>query len=85
MLRSSGIAFHDLKDQAIFDGDNEVLTQAGKPFSVFTPYKNAWLKRLTAADYAAYASSGHLAAASWLASPRWPISALQRLILPPWH
>ena len=35
-LQALGIAFHTRKDQAIFDGD-EVLTQAGKPFSVFTP------------------------------------------------
>ena len=49
-LAGAGIGFHAFKDQAIFDGD-EVLTQAGKPFSVFTPYKNAWLKRLTAADH----------------------------------
>ena len=38
-LQADGIDFHSSKDQAIFDGD-EVLTQAGKPFSVFTPYKN---------------------------------------------
>ena len=59
-LAGEGIAFHDFKDQAIFERD-EVLTQAGKPFTVFTPYKNAWLKRLTAADYARHATSGHLA------------------------
>ncbi len=33
------------KDQVIFEID-EVLSLAGKPFSVFTPYKNAWLKKL---------------------------------------
>ena len=33
------------KDQVIFDTD-EVLTQAGTPFGIFTPYKNAWLKKL---------------------------------------
>lgn len=59
-LGELGIAFHHFKDQAIFDGD-EVVTQAGKPFSVFTPYKNAWLKRLTAADCAAYTGQGQLA------------------------
>jgi len=59
-LSASGIAFHGLKDQAIFDGD-EVLTQQGKPYSVFTPYKNAWLKRLTAADCAAHTCSGQFA------------------------
>ena len=59
-LAATGIAFHDFKDQAIFDG-NEVVTQAGRLFSVFTPYKNAWLKRLTAADWAAHPCDGCLA------------------------
>ncbi|MFL6718311.1 MAG: deoxyribodipyrimidine photo-lyase, partial [Burkholderiaceae bacterium] len=36
------------KDQVIFE-KSEVLTQAGRPFSVFTPYKNAWMKTLMAA------------------------------------
>lgn len=67
-LAASGIAFHNLKDQAIFDGD-EVLTQAGKPYSVFTPYKNAWLKRLTAADYAAHPCRGHFAASETAGVP----------------
>ena len=39
----------DFKDQVIFDRA-EVMTLAGTPFSVFTPYKNAWLKRLEPAD-----------------------------------
>ena len=43
-LGLDGIGFHSFKDQAIFDLD-EVLTQAGKPFTVFTPYKNAWYKK----------------------------------------
>jgi deoxyribodipyrimidine photo-lyase len=59
-LGESGIAFTDIKDQAIFDSD-EVLTQAGKPFSVFTPYKNAWLKRLTAADHGVLHAEGRFA------------------------
>lgn len=44
-LAADGIGFVDFKDQVIFDRD-EVLTQGGKPFSVFTPYRNAWLKKL---------------------------------------
>ena len=36
---------------------NEVLTGAGTPFSVFTPYKNAWLKRFSTED-AAVRSTG---------------------------
>ncbi|MFA7279403.1 MAG: deoxyribodipyrimidine photo-lyase [Sterolibacterium sp.] len=39
------IEFLDFKDQVIFDHD-EVMTQGGTSYSVFTPYKNAWLRRL---------------------------------------
>jgi deoxyribodipyrimidine photo-lyase len=35
------------KDQVVFE-KNEVLTLAGGIYGVFTPYKNAWLKRLQA-------------------------------------
>ncbi|NJD26091.1 MAG: deoxyribodipyrimidine photo-lyase [Betaproteobacteria bacterium] len=59
-LSASGIAFYRLRDQAILDGD-DVLTQSGRPFTVFTPYRNAWLKRLTDADCAAWPCDGHLA------------------------
>jgi len=44
-LGAAGIAFHTRKDQVIFELE-EVLTGAGTPYSVFTPYKNAWLKKL---------------------------------------
>lgn len=45
MLAAEGIELLTRKDQVIFEKD-EVLTQGGTPFSVFTPYKNAWLKKL---------------------------------------
>ncbi len=45
-LRLSNIQFHTFKDQIIFEQD-EVLSQENRPYSVFTPYKNAWLKHLT--------------------------------------
>jgi deoxyribodipyrimidine photo-lyase len=38
-------------DQVIFE-KSELLTGGGKCYSVFTPYKRAWLKRLTPADLA---------------------------------
>ncbi|MGZ8290467.1 MAG: cryptochrome/photolyase family protein [Telluria sp.] len=46
-LEADGRVLHSFKDQVVFEKD-EVLTLAGKPFTVFTPYKNAWLKRLEA-------------------------------------
>jgi deoxyribodipyrimidine photo-lyase len=44
-LAAEGRRFVSLKDQAIFER-SEVLTGAGTPFSVFTPYRRAWEKRL---------------------------------------
>ena len=44
-LASSGIAWHTSKDHVVFER-SELLTGAGKPYSVFTPYKNAWLKKV---------------------------------------
>ncbi|MBY0265708.1 MAG: DNA photolyase family protein [Burkholderiales bacterium] len=44
-LKVAGIEFITRKDQVIFEQD-EVMTLGGTPFSVFTPYKNAWLKKL---------------------------------------
>lgn len=44
-LAKNNITFHDFKDYVIFEKD-EVLSLAGKPYSVFTPYKNAHLKKL---------------------------------------
>ena len=44
-LAAAGIEFITRKDQVIFERD-EVMTLSGAPFSVFTPYKNAWLKKL---------------------------------------
>ena len=54
--------FVTLKDQVIFERD-EILTGAGTPFSVYTPYRRAWEKRLTPDDLAARATplSGGLA------------------------
>ncbi len=44
-LRAMGAKLHTFKDHVIFERQ-EVLTQMGKPYTVFTPYKNAWLKKL---------------------------------------
>ena len=46
-LRADGRQFFSYKDQVIFE-KSEVLSQTGGVFSVFTPYKNAWLKKLDA-------------------------------------
>ena len=46
-LATHGIGWADFKDHVVLE-QNEVLTQAGTPFSVFTPYRNAWLKQVDA-------------------------------------
>jgi deoxyribodipyrimidine photo-lyase len=43
-LAAQGVALHTCKDHVVFER-SEVLTLGGAPFSVFTPYKNAWLKQ----------------------------------------
>ena len=47
-LSTQGIDFYQFKDQVIFEKD-EILTLAGNPYGVFTPYKNSHLKKLN--DY----------------------------------
>lgn len=63
-LEQHEIAFHTYKDHVIFERQ-EILTQQGGVFSVFTPYKNAWLKQLQTSDVDAHAvplESGRLTA-----------------------
>ena len=52
-LARAGTALHTHKDHLVFER-SEVLTLSGKPYSVFTPYKNAWLKKLDAFYLGAY-------------------------------
>jgi len=53
------VALHSFEDHMVFARD-EVLTQAGAPFSVFTPYKNAWLRQITPFFLSAYPSERDL-------------------------
>ena len=57
----AGIALHTSKDHVVFER-SEVLTQSGGPYSVFTPYKNAWLKKLEPYFVQAYPVAHHAAA-----------------------
>ncbi|MEJ5989693.1 deoxyribodipyrimidine photo-lyase [Ramlibacter sp. PS3R-8] len=52
-LSAAGIAFHTSKDHVVFERE-EVLTQAGTPYSVFTPYSRAWLAKLDSFYLRAY-------------------------------
>jgi len=75
LLAEIGVECISVKDQCVFERD-EVLTAAGKPFSVFTPYKNAWLKRLTPNDMRARETG----AGAPKAGASLPIALKQRLL-----
>jgi deoxyribodipyrimidine photo-lyase len=44
-LNSKGIAFHDFKDQSVFERA-EVVKDDGNPYTVYTPYSRKWKTRL---------------------------------------
>ena len=75
-LAALGIAFHTRKDQVIFELD-EVRTKAGEPFSVFTPYKNAWLAKLDAFFVKPYPIGRH--AARLAPGPSTPVPPLAEI------
>jgi deoxyribodipyrimidine photo-lyase len=64
-LAELGVSFQTYKDHVIFER-SEVLTLSGSPYGVFTPYKNAWLKKVDDYFLKAYPVekyAAHLAAA----------------------
>ena len=52
LLAQQGKDFFTFKDHVVFER-KEVLTQSGTPYGVFTPFKNAWLKKLQPAEHLA--------------------------------
>ena len=60
-LADLGIALHTGKDHVIFER-SELLTASGNPYSVFTPYRNAWLKKLEPFYVHAYPVARHAGA-----------------------
>lgn len=57
-LAAAGVAFHTSKDHTVFER-SEVLTLSGTPYSVFTPYKNAWLKKIDPFYLQSYDTASH--------------------------
>lgn len=55
LLRSHNIQFNTYKDQVIFE-KNEIIKPDGKPYTVFTPYKNKWLGTLNEIHLTSYHS-----------------------------
>lgn len=48
-LSKRGISMQGFKDHLIFEGE-EVVKDDGKPYTVFTPYKNKWMSKLTGGE-----------------------------------
>jgi deoxyribodipyrimidine photo-lyase len=57
-LAHHGVMLHTFKDHVVLER-SEVLTQSGQPYTVFTPYKNAWLKRVDDFQLKAYPIERH--------------------------
>jgi deoxyribodipyrimidine photo-lyase len=75
-LADIGVALHTAKDHVVFER-GELLTGGGNPYSVFTPYKNAWLKKIDAFYLKAYPVAHHAGALAALPAPlRQPLPTL---------
>ncbi|HEY2187501.1 MAG TPA: deoxyribodipyrimidine photo-lyase [Caldimonas sp.] len=66
-LADLGVALHTSKDHVIFER-SEVLTGSGKPYSVFTPYRAAWLANLDAFFLKPYPVERHAASLATVAA-----------------
>jgi deoxyribodipyrimidine photo-lyase len=60
-LAADGRRLRTFKDQVVCERD-EVLTQAGSPYTVFTPYRAAWLKRVDDSFLQSHPVAHHAAA-----------------------
>ncbi|HEV7915566.1 MAG TPA: deoxyribodipyrimidine photo-lyase [Albitalea sp.] len=60
-LADAGIAFHTSKDHVVFER-RELLTASGGAYGVFTPYRNAWLKKIDAFYLKPYPVAAHAGA-----------------------
>jgi len=78
-LAAVGVAFHTFKDHLIFERD-DVRTLSGGTYSVFTPYRNAWLKKWAQTSLPTHPVQPH-AGALRPTPPGWsqPLPSLQAL------
>ena len=76
-LQRDGRRLHAGKDHVVFDRD-EVLSAQSTPFSVFTPYRNAWLRKLTPFYLKPYPVERYVGALARAPKPE-PIPTLEAL------
>ena len=75
-LAAKGIDFRTRKDHVVFEQD-EVRSGGGKPYSVYSAYRKAWLKRLVPFFHQAYPVERHLGSLARL--PAAPVPELSAL------
>jgi len=76
-LAHAGIAMHTIKDHVVFEC-RELLTRTGTPYTVFTPYKKAWLALADETRLQSHDVMPHLAAlADRPEAMRQPVPGLQ--------
>ena len=59
LCQEKGINFFSFKDHLIFH-KNEILSQEGKPYSVYTPYMKKWMTNFNESQLKPYESQHHL-------------------------
>ena len=59
LCSEKGIAFKLFKDQVIFE-ESEIVKDDGLPYTVFTPYKNKWLKHFSGTTLDRFPSENYL-------------------------
>lgn len=58
LLQEKGIPFHTYKDQCIFE-KQEILTNTGSSYTIFTPYSKKWLLLLTTKHLESYPTESY--------------------------
>ena len=76
-LAEAGIALHSGKDHVVFER-SELLTATGSPYSVFTPFKNAWLRKVTPETVKPWPVACHASALAALPDPS-PVPTLAEI------
>lgn len=78
-LANAGMSFYTYKDSTVFERD-ELLNKTGQPYTVFTPYKRAWLAKVDAFFLKPYPVRSHAdALAPPPAAHRTPVPSLEDL------
>ena len=70
-LQADDIDFVSAKDQVIFERE-QILSGSGRPYTVFTAYKNAWLKRVGDTDLQLHPVAEHATALARPEAPAMP-------------